>query len=72
MQQQVAAGIVPPISDVVLKRLGYSAVERQRLAQDREAEQDQQAAQQIVAAIQAQGQQPQNGQEPASGNAVGA
>lgn len=34
--KQVAAGSVPPTSDVVLKRLGYSAVERLRLEQDRQ------------------------------------
>lgn len=45
--KQVAAGIVPPHSDVVQKRLGYSAVERARLAQD--AEQDQ--AEQLLAEI---------------------
>lgn len=33
--KQVDAGIVPATSDVVTKRLGYSAVERQRLEQDR-------------------------------------
>lgn len=33
--KQIAAGSVPATSDVVLKRLGYSAVERARLAQDR-------------------------------------
>lgn len=33
--KQVSAGSVPPTSDVTLKRLGYSAVERARLEQDR-------------------------------------
>ena len=33
--KQIAAGAVPATSDVTLKRLGYSAVERQRLEQDR-------------------------------------
>lgn len=36
--KQVAAGCVPSTSDVVLKRLGYSAVERARLQQDMEAD----------------------------------
>lgn len=36
--KQIAAGAIPATSDVTLKRLGYSAVERQRLAQDREVE----------------------------------
>src|SRR5207247_4521511 len=35
LQKQVAAGMVPPTSDVVLKRAGYSAVERARLETDR-------------------------------------
>lgn len=35
LQKQVAAGMVSPTSDVVLKRAGYSAVERARLEQDR-------------------------------------
>lgn len=33
--KQVQMGSVPPTSDVVLKRLGYSGVERDRLASDR-------------------------------------
>lgn len=33
--KQIAAGAIPATSDVTLKRLGYSAVERQRLEQDR-------------------------------------
>lgn len=37
--KQIAAGSVPATSDVVLKRLGYSAIERRQLAQDREADQ---------------------------------
>lgn len=35
--KQITAGAVPPVSDVTLKRLGYNAVERAQLAQDREA-----------------------------------
>ena len=37
--QQVAGGMVPATSDVTLKRLGYSALERARLATDREKDQ---------------------------------
>lgn len=37
--KQITAGAIPATSDVTLKRLGYSAVERQRLVQDREVEQ---------------------------------
>lgn len=36
--KQVSAGAVPATSDVTLKRLGYTAVERARLAQDRAAD----------------------------------
>lgn len=38
ISKQVAAGAVPPTSDVTLKRLGYSATERRRLEQDRGAD----------------------------------
>lgn len=38
MQKQVAMGAVPPTSDIVLKRLGYSSVERDRLEIDRRIE----------------------------------
>ena len=37
--KQIAAGAIPATSDVTLKRLGYSAVERARLAQDRDEDQ---------------------------------
>lgn len=36
--KQITAGAVPATSDVTLKRLGYSAAERRRLAQDRSAD----------------------------------
>lgn len=39
MVKQVSAGIVPAISDVVQKRLGYTPVERQQIEQDRDADQ---------------------------------
>jgi hypothetical protein len=35
--KQIQVGVVPPTSDVTLSRLGYSAVERARLAEDRDA-----------------------------------
>lgn len=38
MQKQVAMGSVPPTSDVVLQELGYSAVQRARLAADRQVD----------------------------------
>lgn len=59
ISKQISAGAVPATSDVVLKRLGYSAVERQRLAQDREAEAGDTAAQQIIDALKGPQQQPQ-------------
>lgn len=37
--KEIAAGAVPATSDVTLKKLGYSAVDRQRLAQDRDEDQ---------------------------------
>lgn len=39
ISKQVAAGSVPATSDVVLKKLGYSAIERRRLARDRAVDQ---------------------------------
>lgn len=38
ISKEVKAGAVPATSDVTLKRLGYNAVDRQRLAQDRDAD----------------------------------
>lgn len=37
--KQITSGAIPATSDVTLKRLGYSGVERLRLAQDRDADQ---------------------------------
>lgn len=36
--KEIASGAIPATSDVTLKRLGYNAVDRQRLAQDRDAD----------------------------------
>lgn len=49
--QQVQGGIVPATSDVLLKRLGYSALERAQIADERQHQQDQQQAQQIIDAV---------------------
>lgn len=49
--KQIAAGAVPATSDVTLKRLGYSAVERQRLAQDRRDDDGRQFARAIAAGL---------------------
>jgi hypothetical protein len=49
--KQIAAGSVPATSDVTLKRLGYSAVERSRLEQDRKRADGRAAAQAIAASL---------------------
>ncbi len=51
ISKQVAAGSVPATSDVTLKRLGYNAVERARLTEDRKAEQGQKTAEMIAASL---------------------
>lgn len=53
MFKQATAGMVPTTSDVVLKRLGYSALERERLAQDREMDQGQSFLNQIAHSLEA-------------------
>lgn len=55
--KQVAAGAVPATSDVTLNRLGYTAVERARLEQDRRRETGQQAARTIAEAARQRTQQ---------------
>lgn len=49
--QQVQAGIVPATSEVLLKRLGYTALERKQIAQERQQQADAGAAQQIIDAV---------------------
>lgn len=49
--KQIAARAIPATSDVTLKRLGYSAVERARLAQDRMVDDGRQAANRIAASL---------------------
>lgn len=49
--KQICAGAVPATSDVTLKKLGYSAVERLRLEQDRKRQAGQEASQSIVDAV---------------------
>lgn len=49
--KEIAAGSVPATSDVVLKRLGYSAVERARLEQDRKREDGRQVARQLAQSV---------------------
>ncbi len=47
----VAAGSIPPTSDVTLKRAGFNAVERARLEQDRKREDGRQAARTIAESL---------------------
>lgn len=54
LQKQVASGSVAPRSDVVLKRLGYSAVERVRLAADFEDDRAEQLLAEIGSNLEAQ------------------
>ncbi|GAA4123289.1 hypothetical protein GCM10022215_29830 [Nocardioides fonticola] len=49
--KQIAAGSIPATSDVTLKKLGWNAVQRQRLADDRKREEGQQIAQKIADAV---------------------
>ena len=51
--KQIQAGAVPATSDVTLKRLGYSAVERQRLEVDRANDQGQSMLQEIAHSLDA-------------------
>jgi hypothetical protein len=65
--KQVAAGIIPPRSDVTLKRLSYSPVERARLADDWTDEQGRTALQDIHDMLKqrAQGGAPAEHAQPA-------
>lgn len=49
--KQIASGAIPATSDVTLKALGYSALDRRRLDQDRKAEAGANAAKSIVDAL---------------------
>lgn len=49
--KQITAGSVPATSDVTLKRLGYSAVERRRLEQDRKREDGRQVAKALASSV---------------------
>lgn len=51
ISKQIVAGAVPPTSDVTLKKLGYSAVERKRLEQDRRREDGRQAAKALASSL---------------------
>ncbi|MDA8440480.1 MAG: phage portal protein [Propionibacterium sp.] len=51
--KQIASGAIPAASDVTLKRLGYSAVERARLSQDRAVDQGASMLQEIAHSLEA-------------------
>jgi hypothetical protein len=51
VSKEITSGAVPATSDVTLKRLGYSAVERARLAQDRRADDARAMQQALVASL---------------------
>jgi hypothetical protein len=51
ISKQVAGGIIPPRSDVTLKRLGYSPVERQQLEDDWKTADGEAALEQIRSAV---------------------
>ena len=51
VSKEIAAGAIPATSDVTLKKLGYSAVDRQRLAQDRRADDARTFARAIAAGL---------------------
>jgi hypothetical protein len=53
ISKQITAGAIPATSDVTLKRLGYSPVERQRLADDRVVDQGQSMLQEIAHSLDA-------------------
>jgi hypothetical protein len=60
----VSQGVIPATSDVTLKRAGFNAVQRARLAKDRSADDSRQLARGITAALTPK-------QEPASGGSAG-
>lgn len=66
--KEINAKAIPATSDVTLKRLGYSAVERKRLAQDRAADDSRQLK---MALVNGMVPQQQTQQEPTGGNADG-
>lgn len=49
--KQITSGAVPPTSDVTLKQLGYSAVDRMRLEQDRDLEEGRQLGKALADAV---------------------
>lgn len=66
--KEIAAGAVPPTSDVTLERLGYSAVQRRRLEQDRSGDDDRQLKMALINGLVPTQQAPQ---EPTSGDPAG-
>lgn len=66
ISMQINSGSIPATSDVTLKKLGWNAVQRKRLAQDRSADDGRQLARALAAGL-----VPPATQEPAGGNATG-
>ena len=66
--KEIKAGAVPATSDVTLKRLGYSAVERRRLAQDRSADDSRGLTRALINGLVPAERTPQ---EPTSGDSAG-
>jgi hypothetical protein len=53
LQKQIASGMVPAASDVVLRKAGYSAIDRLRLEVDRKADQGSQVLAELANSMQA-------------------
>lgn len=70
LSKQVSAGMVPATSDVTLRKAGYTAVERRRLAQDRADQATATASQQFVDALNNHNAAPQAAQGTPDGNPV--
>lgn len=51
LTKQIQSGMIPATSDVTLKKAGWSAVQRARLARDRKTEDGRQAAKDIAASL---------------------
>lgn len=69
LSKEISAGMVPPTSDVVLKRAGYNAADRARLAQDRRLEDGRQVARQLAESVTTTTTTPPTENAPANGPA---
>jgi hypothetical protein len=66
--KQIAAGAIPPESDVALKRLGYSAEERRRIAEERAASPSEALVNAVASALEAKASRSVNVLENAAAN----